>query len=70
VAFGPGPRGAQSVILMAKVAALVDKRINLSFDDITKVITPCLRHRIILNFKALANGITTDNMIEEIKKAR
>lgn len=70
VAFGPGPRGAQSVILMAKVAALVDKRINLSFDDITKVITPCLRHRIILNFKALANGITTDNIIEEIKKAR
>jgi MoxR-like ATPase len=55
---------------MAKVAALVDKRINLSFDDITKVITPCLRHRIILNFKALANGITTDNIIEEIKKAR
>ena len=70
VSFGPGPRGAQAVILMAKVAALVDKRINLSFDDITKVITSCLRHRIILNFKAIASGITTDDIIEEIKKAR
>jgi MoxR-like ATPase len=70
VAFGPGPRGAQAIILMAKVMALTEGRINLSFDDITKVITPCLRHRIILNFKAEAVGVSTDDLIEEIKKAR
>jgi MoxR-like ATPase len=70
VSFGPGPRGAQAVIMMAKVLALIDGRINVSYDDIVRVLTPCLRHRIILNFKALASGVTTDSIIEEIKKAR
>jgi MoxR-like ATPase len=68
--FGPGPRGAQSVVLAAKVGALLDGRINLAFDDIKEVITSALRHRLILNFQAEADGVTTDDLIEEVRKAK
>jgi MoxR-like ATPase len=68
--FGPGPRGAQSVVLVAKVGALLDGRINLAFEDIKAVITPALRHRLILNFQAEADGITTDDLIEEVRNAK
>ncbi|MGI6524710.1 MAG: AAA family ATPase [Bdellovibrionota bacterium] len=67
VRFGPGPRGAQAVILLAKVMALLDGRINLSFDDIQAVLTPCLRHRLLLNFQAEADGVSSDEIIEEVK---
>ena len=70
VQFGPGPRGAQAVMLMAKVAALRDGRINLAFEDIKKVLTVCLRHRIILNFRAEVEGVSTDDIISEIKQAK
>jgi MoxR-like ATPase len=68
--FGPGPRGAQSVVLAAKVGALLDGRINLSFDDIRAVITPALRHRLIVNFQAEADGVTTDDIIQEVRNAK
>jgi MoxR-like ATPase len=70
VRFGPGPRGAQAVILEAKVAALLDGRINVALDDIRKVLLPCLRHRMILNFQAEADGVSADDLIEEIRTAR
>lgn len=70
VRFGPGPRGAQAMILSAKVAALLDSRINLAFEDIKSVIIPCLRHRLILNFQADAEGVTADEIIEEVKNAK
>ena len=70
VRFGPGPRGAQAVILMAKVYALLDGRINLAFDDIREVLIPCLRHRMILNFQAEADEIAADDIIEEVRKAK
>jgi MoxR-like ATPase len=69
VRFGPGPRGAQSVLLAAKVLALLDGRINLAFEDIKAVIVPALRHRLILNFQAEAEGITADQLIEEVRDA-
>lgn len=70
VRFGPGPRGAQAVVLTAKVNALLDHRINLSFEDIRSVIKSALRHRIILNFQAEADGISTDDLIEEVRNAK
>jgi MoxR-like ATPase len=70
VRFGPGPRGAQAVVMIAKVCSLLDGRINLAFDDIRAVLAPALRHRLILNFKAEADGITADHLIDEIKNAK
>ena len=69
VRFGPGPRGAQSVLLAAKVFALLDNRVNLSYEDIKKAIVPALRHRLILNYQAEAEGITADQLIEEVRDA-
>lgn len=70
VRFGPGPRGAQAIIMIAKVWALLDSRINLSFDDIKAVMTPCLRHRLILNFQAEADAVSADDIIEEVRNAK
>lgn len=64
--FGSSPRGAQSLILAAKVRALLQGRFNVSFDDIAKVLLPALRHRLILNFEAEAEGITTDMILQDI----
>ena len=70
VRFGPGPRGAQAIILSAKVEALLDNRINVAFEDIKGVILPALRHRLILNFQAEADGISADDILEQIRNAR
>jgi MoxR-like ATPase len=66
--FGSSPRGAQTLLLGAKVKALTQGRFNVSFDDIIAVIHPTLRHRLILNFEAEAEGITTDHIISQILK--
>ena len=65
--FGSSPRGAQTLILAAKVRALTEGRFNVSFDDIQKSILPTLRHRLIPNFEAEAEGITTDHVLKEIE---
>lgn len=70
VRFGPGPRGAQALLLGAKVMALLDGRINLAFDDLKKVIIPAIRHRLILSFQAEADSITADEIIEEVRNAK
>jgi MoxR-like ATPase len=70
VRFGPGPRGAQAVMMCGKVSAILDGRINLSFDDIRSSIIPALRHRLILNFQAEADGISADDIIAEVKNAK
>ena len=70
IRFGPGPRGAQSLVMSAKVSALLDKRINLAFEDIQNAITATLRHRLILNFQAEADGVTADDLIEEVRSAK
>jgi MoxR-like ATPase len=68
VRFGSSPRGAQVLLLAAKVYALRDGRYNVSFDDIEKAAMPALRHRILLNFEAEADGITADAIITELLK--
>ena len=64
--FGSSPRGGQSVILAAKVRALTEGRFNASFADIKAVALPALRHRLILNFEAQAEGITTDHVLKKV----
>lgn len=64
--FGSSPRGAQTLLLGAKVKALTLGRFNVSYDDVLSVVHPTLRHRLILNFEAEAEGITTDQIIDQI----
>jgi MoxR-like ATPase len=66
--FGSSPRGGQTLILGAKVRAVIQGRYNVSFDDIQAVAAPALRHRLILNFEAEAEGITTDHIIVQVLK--
>ncbi len=66
VRYGASPRGAQAIILGAKVNALFSGRYNVAFSDIEAVVYPALRHRLILNFEGEAEGVTTGNVIEVI----
>jgi MoxR-like ATPase len=66
--FGSSPRGAQCLILAGKVRALTQGRFNVSFEDIQAVAAATLRHRLILNFEAEAEGITTDHIITQVLK--
>jgi MoxR-like ATPase len=63
VRYGASPRGVQAMILAGKIMALLDDRYNVAFDDIRQAALPALRHRLILNFEAQAEGITTDAVI-------
>jgi MoxR-like ATPase len=64
--WGASPRGAQTLALAAKVRALLEGRYNVSFEDVRRVYLPALRHRVILNFEAQAEGIDTDHVLLEI----
>ena len=63
VAVGGSPRGMQAMILGGKIMALLDGRYNVAYDDIKTAAKPALRHRIILNFEAQAEGISPDEII-------
>ena len=69
VRFGASPRGAQSVLLAAKIRALFEGRFAASIDDVRAVALPALRHRVLLNFEGEAEGMKTDQVIEAIIKA-
>jgi MoxR-like ATPase len=66
--FGSSPRGGQALLLAGKVRALIEGRFNVSFDDIEAVAPAALRHRLILNFEAEAEGITSDHIITQVLK--
>jgi MoxR-like ATPase len=66
--FGSSPRGGQTLLLAGKVRALIEGRFNVSYDDIEAVAPAALRHRLILNFEAEAEGITTDHIITQVLK--
>jgi MoxR-like ATPase len=66
VRWGASPRGAQTLALAAKVRALLDGRYNVSFEDIRRVFIPSLRHRVLLNFEAQAEGIQSDSVLLDI----
>src|SRR5947209_18266208 len=68
VRYGASPRGLQAMIMTAKVRALLEGRYNVSQEDLREVAFPALRHRIIPNFDGLTEGITPEDVIEEIIK--
>jgi MoxR-like ATPase len=69
VRFGSSPRGAQALLLGAKVRALVDGRYNVGFRDIAAVAPLALRHRLILGFEAEADGVDSDSLVKHILDA-
>lgn len=66
VRWGSSPRGAQTLALASKVRALLDGRFNVSFEDIRRVYLPAMRHRVLLNFEAQAEGIEVDEILTQI----
>ena len=66
VRWGSSPRGAQTLALASKVRALLEGRYNVSFEDIRRVYLPTMRHRVLLNFEAQAEGIEADKVLLDI----
>jgi MoxR-like ATPase len=64
VRYGASPRAAQAIILCSKVYALMAGRFNVSKNDIKKAAIPALRHRVLMNYKGEAQGITSDKIVE------
>jgi MoxR-like ATPase len=69
IRYGASPRGAQALVLGAKVRALSEGRYNVSLDDIRAMALPALRHRLILNFEGEAEGVDVDRLIGEVVEA-
>jgi MoxR-like ATPase len=69
VKFGSSPRGAQALLLAAKIRALFQGRFAASVDDVKASALPALRHRVLLNFEGEAEGVKTDDLIQEILKS-
>jgi len=69
VSFGSSPRGAQALILGAKVRALLDGRANISHDDIDHMAPAALEHRIMLNYAAHSDNIDAARIVEQVVKA-
>ena len=66
IRWGVSPRAAQALALAAKVRALLDGRYNVSFEDVRRVYLPAMRHRVIINFEAQAEGIEPDKVLLEL----
>ena len=69
VRYGASPRGAQTMVMAAKLRALLDGRPNVAYDDIRAVAMPAMRHRIVLNFDAEANDVSTDDVVRRLIEA-
>jgi MoxR-like ATPase len=63
VAWGPGPRASQALMLAARARALMDGRLSPSTEDVLALAAPVLRHRMALNFSARADGVTLESVI-------
>ena len=66
VAWGPGPRASQALMLAVRAQAVLDGRFVPSVDDVIALVGPILRHRMALNFAARAEGVTVDQVIERL----
>ncbi|MFQ3568748.1 MAG: MoxR family ATPase [Aggregatilineales bacterium] len=69
VRYGASPRGAQALIIGGKINALLEGRFNVAFEDIQAVAAPALRHRLLLNFEGMAEGINPDDIIADVLAA-
>ncbi|HLY26511.1 MAG TPA: MoxR family ATPase [Aggregatilineales bacterium] len=68
IRYGSSPRGAQALIIGAKIYALLEGRYNVSFDDVRAIAPAALRHRLLLNFEGQAEGVSADQVIEDLLK--
>ncbi len=68
VRYGASPRGAQALIIGAKVNALLEGRFNVAFEDVDAVARPALSHRLLLNFEGHAEGITPVQLVDDLIK--
>jgi len=66
VAFGASVRAAQFLVLGGKARALTSGRYHVSFEDIRAMAHPVLRHRVLVNFRAESEGVTTDSIIDDL----
>jgi MoxR-like ATPase len=66
VAWGPGPRAAQALMLASRARALLDGRLSPSLDDVAALAQPVLRHRMALNFSARAEGVLLSELIDRL----
>lgn len=66
VRYGVSPRGAQAIVLGSKIRALIQGRLNVAYDDVRAMSLPALRHRLILNFEAESNDISTDIVLRQM----
>jgi len=66
VNFGASVRGVQFIVLAAKCRALMRKRYHVTYEDITALVTPILRHRILLNFHAESDKLTPDDILKRV----
>ncbi|MCS6879915.1 MAG: MoxR family ATPase [Oscillochloridaceae bacterium] len=69
VRYGASPRGMQALILAGKILALLDGRYNVAFADLKAAALPALRHRVVLNFEAQAEGISPDEVVKGVLEA-
>ncbi|WP_129670781.1 MoxR family ATPase [Candidatus Chloroploca sp. Khr17] len=69
VRYGASPRGMQALILAGKILALLDGRYNVSFADLKLAALPALRHRVVLNFEAQAEGVSPDEVVKGVLEA-
>ena len=66
IRWGSSPRGAQTLALASKVRALLEGRYNVSFEDVRRVFLPAMRHRVLLNFEAQAEGVEPDQVLLDL----
>jgi MoxR-like ATPase len=66
IAWGPGPRASQALMLASRARALIDGRLSPSIDDVIALAAPVLRHRMALNFAARADGVTMPQIIDRL----
>jgi MoxR-like ATPase len=66
VAWGPGPRAAQALMLTVRARALLDGRLVPSVDDVAAMARPVLGHRMALSFAARAEGVVLEDVINEV----
>ena len=66
VRYGASPRAAQALVLAGKVYALLDGRYNVSYDDVRRSALPAMRHRVLMNFEAEAEGVSSESVVEQI----
>jgi MoxR-like ATPase len=66
--YGASPRGPQSLVLAARAKALFDGRMNAGFEDVKSVCRQALRHRILLNFEGEAEGVTPEQIIDDVRE--